>query len=90
MTAITVTMQHIAAGVRDNCEQCPVALAIMKAFPDACCVAVGPDTCTIETPGGGKADVELPESALRFIWDFDDGAAVQPFTFTVDYPAATP
>ena len=92
MTAITVTAQHIAAGVREDCENCPIALAILEAFPGVGYVAVGPGTCTIAPADGptGATDVDLPESALNFIWDFDDGGHPKPFTFTLDYPAATP
>ena len=93
MTAITVTARHIAAGVREDCENCPIALAILESIPGIGYVAVGPGTCTIGADGrdtGTGTDVDLPESALNFIWDFDDGGHPKPFTFTLDYPAATP
>ena len=87
MTAISVTAGHIAAGERDNCEECPIALAIMEAIPGACCVYVGYPTATIGMADGGKTEVELPDDALAFIWDFDNRQTVKPFTFELDYTA---
>ena len=90
MTAtISVTREHIANGVREDCEHCPIALAILETFPDVNYAAVGPDACTIGTPDGSDTELNLPGEALDFIWGFDDDGAGEPFTFELDYPAVT-
>ena len=91
MTTITVTAEHIANGIRENCEHCPIALALAEAFPGAG-VHVDGDYNTGIAPNGGLGgwyEIQLPHEALEFIWDFDDGGAekVVPFSFDVDYPA---
>jgi hypothetical protein len=90
MTAVSVTAEHIARGVREDCEKCPVALAIFDAFPDLTYISVGPENILMQF--GPEAEIRLgvPSEVLTFIWDYDDDGQVDPFTFTVDYPAVTP
>ena len=89
MTAVSVTAAHIAMGEPENCEGCPVVLAIRDAFPGLAYVAVGPEEITIQ-PGLQEPEIHLNVSreVQEFIWDFDDGADSAPFTFELDYPAA--
>ena len=89
MTAVSVTAEHIAAGDRDACESCPVALAIAQTFPDLTYVSVGQDDIAVKAAGGDKISLRTPSSVREFIWDFDDLADVEPFTFELDYPAVT-
>ena len=90
MTVITVTAEHIAKGIRGNCEHCPVALALLDAYPDLTYISVGPDAITMQH-GKDTAEIEVtaPCEVEYFICDFDEGAAVAPFTFALDYPAVT-
>ena len=91
MTAVSVTAAHIAAGERENCEGCPVVLAIRDAYPGLAYVAAGPEEITIQ-PGLQEPEIRLDVSreVQEFIWDFDDGGEPGPFTFELDYPAVTP
>jgi hypothetical protein len=87
-TLITVTAEHIAHGVRESCTDCPVALAIMDALPCTDLIAVDGDEVTF----GEIADwteVKFPAEVQLFIKAFDDGEPVEPFSFTLDYPAVT-
>jgi hypothetical protein len=90
VTLITVTAEHIARGFPEDCERCPIALAIADAFPDLTYVAVGPEAITLqnEPPRDHSpyAEIEVPRRALEFIWDFDDGRSGEPFSFDLDYP----
>jgi hypothetical protein len=89
MTAIVVTAGHIAAGNRSPWG-CAVALALREAFPDATEICVGTKEFDIETPGlKVTAEVLLPLEATQFIYALDAHRAVEPFSFTVDYPAVT-
>ena len=85
MTTITVTAEHIARGEREDCEGCPVALAIQEAFPDLSYSIVGPEEITM---GPLEAEISLPtpREAVFFILAFDNGEPVRPFAFELDYP----
>jgi hypothetical protein len=90
MTTINVTAEHIARGEPENCERCPVALAIMDALPGAGVPEVGPSQVTFRVADDKWADIDLPQAAGDFIETFDGGTAdVEPFTFDLDYPAVT-
>jgi len=90
MTAVSVTADHIAMGDRENCETCPVALAIAETFADLTYVSVDPGGLIAATGlPGREIFVDLPREVQEFIWDFDDGDPVEPFTFELDYPAVT-
>ena len=85
-TVISVTAEHIAVGDREDCETCPVALAIAQAIPDLTYVSVGPEgliakSCRSER----EIFVDLPREVQEFIWDFDDGGTPGPFTFELNY-----
>jgi len=87
MTTINVTAEHIENGVRENCERCPVALAIMDAFPGASGIYVESRVFSISRDGYRRDEIKLPREASEFIWDFDASKTVQPFSFELDYPA---
>ena len=90
MTAINVTAGHIARGEPENCEACPVALAIMDALPSAGVPSVGPSEVTFRVAVDKWVDIDLPRAVSDFIETFDGGTAdVEPFTFELDYPAVT-
>ena len=91
MTAVNVTVEHISYGVREDCERCPVALAIAGAFPDLTYVRVGPDNIGVQRSDSEfQTLLAVPPDVLNFIWDFDDSGPefVEPFTFELDYPKA--
>jgi hypothetical protein len=90
MTTINVTAEHIERGKPEECEWCPVALAIMDALPAARVPSVGPSEVTFQAGIDKWADIALPPEAIDFIETFDGGTAdVEPFTFELDYPAVT-
>ncbi len=85
MTAITVTAAHIARGVPDSCTDCPVALAIAEAFPGVEVWVAGATVFLVRD--GQETEADLP-GCEDFIHSFDDRQGGEPFTFTLDYPAA--
>jgi hypothetical protein len=89
MTTINVTADHITRGVREDCERCPVALAIIDVFPDLAYVSVGSEALSLQRRGDDtRTDLDVPCDVLNFVWDFDDNTGpVQPFSFDLDYPA---
>jgi len=88
MTTITVTAEHIARGVADSCDHCPVALAIREALPHGPGLWVDSAHVTVGKPGHWT-EVDLPDTVTHFIEAFDGGDPVRPFTFDLDYPAVT-
>lgn len=93
---ISVTAGHIAEGRPGNCSECPIALAVIAAFPDIEVIEVKADQVTESAwikawPSWSAAfvNIPLPHEAYEFIRAFDDSGAVEPLSFTVDYPAVT-
>lgn len=83
MLKIDVTAEDIAKGIQNDCEACPIALALSRAVPGADFIEVD-----------GDANYELddvtyyarfPESAKNFVTRFDAGETVEPFTFEAEF-----
>ncbi len=84
---VTVTQEHIDRGRRRGCSDCPVALAILAAVPGLSGVDVmNPDLgYTLLFDGsGGASTLKLPQPACDFIYRFDAGLDVSPFTFAAE------
>jgi hypothetical protein len=93
---ICVTAEHIAKGKPEQCSKCPIALAILAAFPVLASVAVNPEWASVERVAGDDPDVlfldaELPQAARDFIAAFDQPSEwhgpspVHPFEFEVTW-----
>ena len=82
---IYVTQEHINRGKKKSCNKCPVALAILDAFPDARSVDADTDTLSWSDNRsyyrGNKEFAITPRSVYRFICRFDAGKEVKPFAF---------
>jgi hypothetical protein len=91
MSAITVTMQHIEDGMARCASHCPVALALIDAFPEAVGIFVNADHLKIWPRWSVEpAYLEMSPEVQNFVFAFDNGEPVEPFAFTLDYPAVTP
>lgn len=85
---IKVTQADIAAGDRQMCYACPVALALRRATGYDWWVS---RLRAVPYPGGfGGRAVRLPRAASAFIADFDDGWPVAPFAFDLPDPPLPP
>lgn len=79
---IAVTRKHINKGDRGECTSCPVALALLDAFPEAKRVSVDQDDLVVTYPNGSAKSYCVPRSVSRFINKFDNqGRVAQPFRF---------
>lgn len=82
---INVTARHIAAGKTAEALSCPIALAI-------CDQVAGHDqpvvSCGVVMLGSIISD--LPEEAMQFVVDFDNGRPVEPFAFALTVPVTDP
>lgn len=74
---IVVTQRDISAGKKGSPIGCPIALAALRAGPDA---FVGPTSFKL---GSGPSCL-LPLKAREFVSRFDRGLHVDPFIFHVD------
>jgi hypothetical protein len=79
---VTVTAEHIAAGVEFDCVRCPVALAMQEALPDADLANYASGFKVFR--GSRATEILFPDAVTRFVVAFDAGEPVEPFTFTVD------
>lgn len=76
---IDVTQKDIDEGAQGRCEDCPVTLALQRVVPDARVYS----SRFFTFDGYLKA---APPAVHRFIYDFDLGKPVQPFSFPLDIP----
>lgn len=91
MTAVNVTAEHIAEGIRQDCERCPVALAIAAALPDLRYISVLSRAIIVLPRGRDFINIDTPRAVRKFVRDFDAGYGdpVEPFSFDLEYPAVT-
>lgn len=76
---IDVTQEHIDYGEAGNSESCPIALMLKEqGYKD---VSVG-DECMFQYEGI-EWWAPLPNIAINFIKEFDDGNKVEPFSFEI-------
>lgn len=82
---IDVTERDIKAGVPNNADTCPIAIAAKRVISGEVCVSF---KAGIET--GKDTSIPLPKKATRFMYSFDncDDEKVKPFSFTVNAPAS--
>lgn len=81
---IQVTKEDIRLGHRFKPQECPVALATLRAIPGARVNACGLYVCI--NGREYKPVVELI-SLKQFVLLFDRGRFVEPFEFEIDYKA---
>lgn len=85
---IEVTQEHIAAGERHECGRCPVALAFIAAGFNVSVCPVYVEFYKPGRPGDFICRRNLPHEAGLFIYRFDKGEPVAPFTFEMpDLPS---
>lgn len=81
---VSVTKKHIYNGQRNNCESCPIALAIID-VTGCDSIYVYEETVYysyVEDDGRRRGfTYNLSKSAKRFVSDFDDGKDVKPVVF---------
>jgi len=79
MIKIRVSAKDIKNGERDNCSNCPVALAVRRVFDaDETIEVDGEEILIMSSP---YCDISLPPIVRKFVSDFDAGMKVKPFTF---------
>ena len=78
---INVRPEHIDRGLRQSCCRCPIALAV--------CDALGCEADDVWVDMGqvivNNESASLPEKAVDFYKAFDDGDAVEPFSFETEF-----
>lgn len=82
---VTITAEDITRGERNDCEHCPGALAIARAFPELLRVEVensGLNYCTGQDELWKSRD--RPWLLRRFVYQFDDGQHVDPIEFELE------
>lgn len=79
---INVTQRDIDRGVRSTLTSCPIALAIKRRVVEDSTVAV----TQFAVLYGTFMSSPFPYRATQFIYHFDLGKPVKPFTFTLELP----
>mgnify|MGYP007031251264 CR=1 FL=1 len=83
---VRVTQDDIDAGVRDDCNLCPVALAAMRAVPQAKMAAVTYADVRLVMGASQIVTAKLPDRAILAIVEFDSSGAMEPFEFDLPLP----
>lgn len=80
---VDVTAEDIAHGEREDCTKCPIARALRrhKGFEKA---YVNDQYVEIDHENRHENLYRLPQEAVDFIRNFDDGKEVRPFKFELD------
>lgn len=76
---ILVTQEHVDRGARQDCWECPIALALADATGRTW--TVRPDF--LEDRRDGKR-YGVSEDVFEFMGDFDSGDPVEPFSFELE------
>ena len=79
---VTVTQDHIDKGVRNDCTECALALALRPHFSFT--IPGVFDSCVVVLSGGQLKYSDLPENAEIWLRKFDLGQEVEPFEFELD------
>jgi hypothetical protein len=86
IVTIKVTQGHIRQGCRQNCEFCPIALAVIPFIKKTYRLTVG-QAINIRDAGGKLLwYIFLERIASNFIRLFDMAEPVEPFEFQIDIP----
>lgn len=86
---ITVKQIDIDAGIKSDCERCPLALAFERAGLGVPHVGRMPSGAVVAFGASHRIRDYwhyLPEQATDFLLRFDRGQAVRPFSFEFDLP----
>ena len=88
LTTIRVTQKHIEQGQRCVCSECPIALAILDTLLDTFYCKVKATDIRIKSHGTGLVEyvAPLPPEASLFVFYYDQGETVVPFSFHLDIP----
>jgi hypothetical protein len=82
---IKVTQKHINNGIKELCSQCPVALALKDAIPEAIIVKAFEYRLVYLTKNKVCYQAPSPNSVRDFINRFDASLSVEPFEFEVEF-----
>lgn len=80
---VKVTQRHIERATKNDCQSCPIAIAIRDLGMLEVYVADGgEDEISFLDPKSGKyVDCVISEATREFIDAFDNGEKVKPFSF---------
>lgn len=83
---VHVSQDHIDKEIVGNCFMCPISRAILDrlkiTFVDTM-LSVAEEGVTFHSENTVS---DLPKEAWKFIWDFDSGISVKPFSFRLEVP----
>ncbi len=82
---IEVTKEDIKKGLAKNCEKCPVALAVNRAFQttEGVSASISEEFGLLYGPNELRCDFDLPANTTEFIKEFDGEQKPEPFNFYI-------
>lgn len=86
---IDVTAEHIAIGIPEKCESCPIALALIAAVPELGMPRVFEEEIHFLRTEGHRTYrriVNTPYRVEAWVKRFDKTGSAQPFRFRLELP----
>jgi hypothetical protein len=84
---LDITQRLIDTGIKEDCGNCPIALAAKEAMPGAIGVRAGRKYITFFAQSRGtQFGILLPPTGQEFVQAFDAGSA-EPCVFDVEIPS---
>ena len=83
-SVIRVTQEDIDNGVRTNCFNCPLSLAVKRSL-NAVSADVSRWCIEFKLASGLAGRFVLPKEAVDFVRGFDSDKKVEPFEFEIEY-----
>jgi hypothetical protein len=88
MITVQVTQRHIDKGEKNDCNYCPVGIAMREST--GCYVVVTQQAAAFTHDKYGTFAEKMPKSVERFIERYDRGESVKPFQFRLKSFKAKP
>ena len=85
-TLIEITQDLIDRGDAGKCLTCPIAKAVNHVLNEHCNASVTKTSIYINHNVLHPHEIKLSEPAQDFVWAFDSGEPVKPFSFWLDIP----
>ena len=81
---VNVTSDHIRHGIQQDCEKCPIALAVSETLRLIYQVAIGEDSIIVLDKRTNESyRWDMPQNVQDFISGFDNGFFCSPISFTI-------
>lgn len=84
IVTVQVTAEDIRLGLPGECSRCPIAYALLRLLPEPIAWHAGPMSLHVRNKDRELLSMCVPVEARDFMYSFDRGQPVDPFSFEVE------